>query len=177
MAITALRWSDYPVVPWKNGAGVTREIAGHPAGAGPDGFDWRVSVADVSGSLKFSTFPGVDRVVVPLDTAVMALTVDGKEHRLRHREPFAFSGDSTTSCVVGGPPTRDLNVMTRRGRYRSEVVVYGPGEREVAGAGAETTLVVRLDDLTTTVLGADDRLRAAAESDVAVIRISPAQRV
>lgn len=171
MAITVLRWSDYAVVPWRNGGGVTREVAAGPPGAGPADFDWRVSIAEVAGSSEFSTFPGVDRIIVPLDAAAMVLTVDGTAHRLRRGEPFAFSGDSTTSCVIEGSSTRDLNVMTRRGRYVADVVVHRPTGPQVAGAGAAATLVVRLDDLTTTVLDATALLPMPADCDVAVIRV------
>jgi environmental stress-induced protein Ves len=40
-----LRARDVPATPWKNGGGVTREIAVHPQGAGFDDFVWRLSMA------------------------------------------------------------------------------------------------------------------------------------
>ena len=43
-------------VPWKNGGGVTREVAAHPAGASLEDFDWRVSTAEVRAAGPFSGF-------------------------------------------------------------------------------------------------------------------------
>lgn len=37
--------ADYRPMSWKNGGGRTTEIATGPAGAGPDAWDWRVSIA------------------------------------------------------------------------------------------------------------------------------------
>ena len=60
-AIEIVRYADAASVAWKNGAGVTRELASaardHPAG----GFDWRISVADVDSSGDFSTFSGTGK--------------------------------------------------------------------------------------------------------------------
>ena len=43
-----IRGADLIASPWKNGGGVTREIAAYPHGAGFDTFIWRVSLADVT---------------------------------------------------------------------------------------------------------------------------------
>jgi environmental stress-induced protein Ves len=48
VAATLLRGVDLVAAPWKNGGGVTREVAAFPAGAGLDAFVWRVSIADVA---------------------------------------------------------------------------------------------------------------------------------
>jgi len=43
-------------MPWKNGGGVTTEIAIAPEGATLDNFDWRVSTAQVDAAGPFSRF-------------------------------------------------------------------------------------------------------------------------
>ena len=58
------RWADAVERPWRNGGGVTRELASSPEGV--DDFDWRVSIAEVTASGDFSRFPGVDRTIVRL---------------------------------------------------------------------------------------------------------------
>ena len=56
---------------WKNGAGLTREIAVEPRGASVGDVDWRASVAEIAGDAPFSRFPGVDRCIVLLRGAGM----------------------------------------------------------------------------------------------------------
>ncbi|MFJ3793656.1 HutD family protein [Kitasatospora sp. NPDC090091] len=115
--IQVLRAADRPATAWLNGGGVTREVAGFPAGAGAAAFDWRVSLADVASAGPFSEFTGIDRVITLVDGAGMALTVDGTEHLVDAPfRPFAFSGDAATDCRLLGGPVVDFNVMTRRGR-------------------------------------------------------------
>ncbi|HEV7980797.1 HutD family protein [Amycolatopsis sp.] len=77
MTISVLRWADHVPVPWKNGGGVTREVAG-----GFSDFGWRVSVADVSTSGPFSVFPGVDRTIMGVEGSGMVLSLDGVEREV-----------------------------------------------------------------------------------------------
>ncbi|MGK4584492.1 HutD/Ves family protein [Kitasatospora sp. HPMI-4] len=122
MAVRVLRAYGRAATPWLNGGGVTREVAGFPAGAGLTEFAWRVSLADVAQGGPFSRFEGVDRVITVVEGAGMALTVDGAEHRIaRPYQPFAFSGEAETGCRLLDGPVVDFNVMTRRGRASAEV--------------------------------------------------------
>lgn len=122
-----LRWSDYRSMPWKNGGGTTREVAAGvvrgPLGAVEpvDGFDWRVSVADVETGGAFSSFPGIDRVITLIEGEGMVLTVDGVPEAVSPLNPFAFSGDAATDCRLAAGAVRDLNAMTRRGRATAQV--------------------------------------------------------
>ncbi len=109
-------------MPWKNGGGVTSEVARAPEGGGGD-FDWRISIAEVAEGGPFSSFPGIDRVIIRLGEAPLVLDVDGVEHDLARFVPFAFTGEAATSAALPGGPTRDLNVMTRRGHATAEVSV------------------------------------------------------
>ena len=76
MTLTVLRAGDRKAVPWKNGGGVTREIAAWPPGSGFDDFAWRVSMAEVREDGPFSNFAGVDRILTVLEGA-MRLTIEG----------------------------------------------------------------------------------------------------
>ncbi|MET8627761.1 HutD family protein [Kitasatospora sp. NPDC004669] len=142
--IQVLRASERPATAWLNGGGVTREVAGFPAGAGLDGFDWRVSLADVASAGPFSPFPGIDRVITLVEGAGMALTVDGTERLVDAPfRPFAFPGGATTDCRLLGGPVVDFNVMTRRGRVEAVVdLVSAPGPVEAPPAA--TVLLVCL---------------------------------
>ncbi|WP_042383662.1 HutD/Ves family protein [Streptacidiphilus melanogenes] len=120
--LQVLRAADRVASPWKNGGGVTREVASSPSGAGTADFDWRVSLADVASGGPFSTFEGIDRVISVVQGEGMALTVDGALTVVAERfRPFAFSGDATTGCRLLGGPLVDFNVMTRRGLVSADV--------------------------------------------------------
>jgi len=111
--------------PWKNGAGLTREIAF--GGASNTDFDWRISVAEVARDAPFSAFPGVDRCITLLGGAGMRLhALDGSiDHALTTPlAPFPFPGDVALDATLIGGACSDFNVMTRRGLYRSEVGVH-----------------------------------------------------
>ncbi len=114
--------------PWKNGAGLTREIAVGPPGADSTNFDWRFSVAEVERAAPFSVFAGIGRCIVLLAGAGLHLRSDdgALDHRLAiPGEPFHFSGDLPLSAEPIDGPSSDFNVMTRRGRLRSVVSAHG----------------------------------------------------
>lgn len=107
-----------PRVRWKNDGGWTTELAVRPEGAGE--FDWRVSIAEVDADCRFSHFPGIDRSILVLAGPGFDLRVDGEPlAQLRLGDPaHPFSGDRGAACDLVGGPTRDFNVMSRRGRVR-----------------------------------------------------------
>jgi environmental stress-induced protein Ves len=114
--LTSITPADYRRVRWKNGLGWTTELAIRPTIQGE--FDWRVSIAEVDADCEFSCFPGIDRSLLVLAGEGMALTVgDSPAVELRAGGlPLAFSGDLPAHARLLGGPTRDFNVMTRRGR-------------------------------------------------------------
>lgn len=119
-----IRYAELKAQPWRNGGGVTREVASHPAGAlsepgtGDGGWDWRVSIADVSKAGDFSAFPGMDRVLTVVDGELLLLSVDGAEHPLEKYRPFRFSGDAAAAGSLPTGDIRDLNVITRNGVFK-----------------------------------------------------------
>jgi environmental stress-induced protein Ves len=138
-AAEAIDWRELAPQPWKNGAGLTRELAVRPSGACASEFDWRISVAEVAHDAPFSAFPGVDRCIVLLGGAGMTLrdTHGAWQHRLdQPLRPFSFPGDADVDARLIGGASHDLNVMTRRGRWRSEVsVVHAAHVAAPADAG------------------------------------------
>ena len=144
-AVTVLRAEDHVPMAWANGGGTTYQVATAPDGAGLDTFDWRISLADVESDGAFSSLPGVDRILVLIEGSGMDLVVDGRAVRLGPFEPVRFDGAAATSCVLTAGPTRDLNVMTRRGRCSADLdVVRLDGGLEVAPDDDSTLLVVVL---------------------------------
>ncbi len=105
-------------VPWKNGGGLTSEVATGPRGARVDDFDWRVSIARIERDGPFSMFPGVDRTLVLLSGGPLTLAGPGWELTLSEgSDPVAFDGADPVHAQIAAPST-DLNVMSVRERCR-----------------------------------------------------------
>jgi environmental stress-induced protein Ves len=149
VTIRLLRAAERIATPWKNGGGVTREIAASPPGAGIDAFDWRVSIAEVSAGGPFSTFSGVDRFLTVIEGSGIRLEVAGMEPVSLDTAspPYAFSGDAACGAELTGGPIRDLNVMVRRGVYRAGVRRLLVSDETAVDAVADQTLVVAIDPL------------------------------
>ena len=136
--------SALPVQRWKNGAGTTREMARGPEGSDLDDFDWRISLAEIERDAPFSAFPGIDRCIVLLQGAGMELLGDDGRHAqsLRALLPWDFAGERALSARLNHGPCSDLNVMTRRGRWRAQVqVLHGAA----AAACGDVTLLLAVD--------------------------------
>jgi environmental stress-induced protein Ves len=121
--IRVLRAAGHVTMPWKNGGGVTTEIAVHPAGASLETFLWRISMAHVASDGPFSRFDGVDRTLVLLDGHGMRLDIEDRTPvtLVEGSDPLPFPADVPTSAHLLDGPIRDLNVMTRRGQWRHAV--------------------------------------------------------
>ena len=138
--------ADRADVPWRNGAGRSMEVIVRPDGAGGDGFDWRVTIATVTGDTAFSRYPGVDRWLMPISPEGLDLVDDGRLVQLGQVAVHAFAGEHEVAPTNVTGPTLDLNLMVRRGpgsgSLRS-VEVSGPWVAEAAAA--EEVVVVVLD--------------------------------
>lgn len=129
-----VRYADARWMPWKNGGGETTELLCWPEGASIDAFIWRLSLATVAASGGFSRFPGVDRTLTLLDGAGMILSLDQRDvHLIPGSEPIHFSGDDPCRASLPDGPTRDLNVMSRRGSARHAVAFVAPGAEAPSG--------------------------------------------
>ena len=101
-----LRFAEYPVTPWKNGRGVTREIAAAAVSVGSDTPPgWRISMATVTEDAPFSRFPGIVRTLGVVDGAGIELTVEDRSRIIRvGGEPAVFAGDVPASArPLDGP--------------------------------------------------------------------------
>ena len=118
-------------MPWKNGGGTTWEVALHPSDAGWAAFGWRVSIAEVGRDGPFSQFPGIDRTLVVLAGGGMRLSgASDAPVDLRPFDVVAFPGEAHVEGTLLDGPTRDFNVMVRRGMWRADVRVV----RDARGA-------------------------------------------
>jgi len=110
--------------PWRNGGGQTRELLLWPE----DASSWhlRVSLASVTRSGPFSSYPGVQRWFSVVEGNGVALRVAGKEYRLNAASaPLQFCGDASVQCDLLDGPTSDLNLMVSGGVGHMEHAVAG----------------------------------------------------
>lgn len=108
-----IRHDDYIAMPWRNGAGVTREIAREPANG--EEFSWRLSLASLKVNGRFSAYTGYERCVALVEGSGFRLNFDGaRTAELRKRGDHAlFGGASETRCELLDGPCTDLSFMVR----------------------------------------------------------------
>lgn len=145
MHIDVLPAFEYRRERWKNGLGWTREIARgfSPAAVSPqqpmasladtangDGWDWRVSIAEIDRDCAFSSFPGIERELVLIAGEGMTLTfapaaADADGERVELAPPHGrirFAGERQLQCRLHAGPTRDFNLMWRRARCDAQLL-------------------------------------------------------
>jgi environmental stress-induced protein Ves len=138
-----LRAADRIATPWKNGGGVTTEVAAFPDGATLADFGWRVSIAEVRQGGPFSVFPGVDRQLAVL-VGRLQLNVDGRTpvEITPASPPVAFPGDVATTAEPLDTPVLDLNVMTRRGQFAARMVRHHFAQAATITLNAALSLLI-----------------------------------
>lgn len=115
---------EFRTNPWKNGGGVTHEIARHAVG---EGWQWRISIAEVGADGPFSLFPGMTRILTVIDGAgIDLLSADGLLEARLYR-PVPFSGDFDVTARLVGGPVRNLNLIYDANAVEAAVnVILGP---------------------------------------------------
>lgn len=115
-----VKLADIPPQPWKNGGGVTYEIAADPSHKGNDGasradFHWRISRAVIERDGPFSVFPGMIRWLVLLDGEgfTLSFTDRAKLHVTRRFHIEQFPGGSLAHCKLLADSCSVLNVIAR----------------------------------------------------------------
>jgi environmental stress-induced protein Ves len=112
-----IRYSDMPILPWKNGLGVRRDIAQGRFQSPLIDSTWLVSIADLNENTLFSTYPGTSRWFLPIskgwvtlnfDLDGIAMPVELTDDSPAHR----FSGNEKVHCLLHDGPMKALNVMT-----------------------------------------------------------------
>ena len=101
-------------IPWKNGKGVTLELAINNK-ATLSNFEWRLSIATVDSNGEFSDFEGYTRNLVLIDGKGMVLNHNENQiDRLKNiLDVSTFDGANKTNARLISGPITDLNLMTR----------------------------------------------------------------
>lgn len=113
MALQLISPNQWQTQAWKNGGGITHQLARFDDNAG---MRWRVSIAEVASDGPFSRFEQTDRIIMLLEGKGFCL--HGAEDKPVVLEkalvPFAFAGETAIECTLINGPVRDFNLMTRR---------------------------------------------------------------
>ncbi|WP_052754966.1 HutD/Ves family protein [Lampropedia cohaerens] len=117
--------TQLPLQPWQNGGGKTREILAWPASSQ---WQWRISLAENTQAGAFSELPGVDRTAMLFEGGPLQLLDATGQVVFNFDKPGAlrsFAGELPLRSQRPQAPAQLLNVMTRRGQARAEVVWHG----------------------------------------------------
>lgn len=159
--------SDVKALPWKNGGGVTREIAKGAATSLDGDWGWRLSIADVDRDGPFSVFPETDRVMAVIAGKGMDLHhPDGAVTALEPYDAVRISGDDSLHGRLRGGPVRNLNVMTARSQYQASLEIrQGPLSETLESSSLDCLLIQNLGgDCTVGTGDGETHELAAAES-------------
>jgi environmental stress-induced protein Ves len=114
-------------VPWKNGCGMTLEIATDAGSVGGD-WSWRISIADVPERSNFSAYPGVDRFIMRLEGNHLVIARGEKTDDVPFTgEALAFAGEEEVVGIPTGTGVRDVNLLVRRDRWRGALHILRDG--------------------------------------------------
>ena len=134
--MTIIPRSDFITVPWKNGGGITHEVAK----AESDGrLLWRLSLAEVASDGPFSLFPGLARVLTVIEGTGMDLVApDGSlAHPLPLLTPIHFSGDAELAGRLRDGPCLDFNLIYDPQKFAATAEVISGGRELEPHGGAE----------------------------------------
>jgi environmental stress-induced protein Ves len=138
----------YRRTPWKNGGGVTIDIAdAYAPGAAPgswSGMLWRFGRTEIVESAPFSDLAGFERILTVIGGRGLVLQIEGGA-ALDVREPFRpvrFRGEDRILSRLEAGPVAVLNLLADRARYEIDVAILRDASRRL---DAEINLVYALE--------------------------------
>lgn len=136
----------FRAAPWRNGGGITHEIAQGllPGGPAAD-WHWRLSLAEIASDGPFSAFPGIDRLLTLISGGGIDLAVGGAApRRMMPMEDIEFPGEAEVTCRLVSGPTRDLNLMVDR---RVARLVPGRGAALVRAERGDIAILYAVEEV------------------------------
>ena len=156
-AFTVLDPAGYRRTPWKNGGGVTIDIAAaYRPGADPGGWNgmlWRFGRTRIEQPGPFSDLSGYDRILAVVEGRGLVLHPKFRAPLDVHT-PFApvhFPGEWAITSELTAGPVGVLNLMADRLLYKIDLAFPAPGgAAEMSGA---VCIVLALEDSTIDIDG------------------------
>jgi uncharacterized protein len=106
--VRIIRFNELVEIPWKNGGGMTREMASLRR---DDALVWRLSLADVLSDGPFSHFAGLTRILTVIEGNGMTLASPEETIQAMFGKPVTFDGGLPIESKLLNGPIRDLNLM------------------------------------------------------------------
>jgi environmental stress-induced protein Ves len=127
--IVALDPAGYRRTPWKNGGGVTVDIAEHEDA-------WRFGRTPITAPGPFSDYTGFDRAQVLVAGGGLVLqTPDGCIDLRTPLRPVAFAGETPIVSRLEAGPVEVVNLIGKRARVRIDLQVLQAGAALGRSAG------------------------------------------
>ncbi len=132
MRLTPLAPEGFARILWKNGGGVTVDIAQERmAGASPGGWDgmiWRLGWTTIPTPGPFSDFAGHDRLQVVITGSGLVLdTPDGEIDLRTPYRPARYRGEAPIASRLENGPVEVVNLIVRRGAVEAGLDVLTDG--------------------------------------------------
>lgn len=164
-----IRKPDFREGRWRNGMGVSWDIASDPPEG--DDFGWRFATARIEADVPFSHYPGVDRIFTLVDGNGLDLDFEGGRRIMVDRcfVPHPYPCDVPTFCRLRNGPCLALNLFMRRGQWSAAAEVLSSGA-EIAHPGPILLFALQgAADVNGAVLGQGDaaiaRDRVSADTE------------
>ena len=127
--VTPLDPDHYQRTPWKNGGGVTTDIAF-------DGDVWRFGRTPITVAGPFSDYTGFDRLQVLVAGSGLVLQTPAGEIDVRQPfRPVRFAGETPIVSRLESGPVEVVNLMGERSRVRIDLAVLEAGRTRELGPG------------------------------------------
>lgn len=173
--ITPLDPDQYVRTPWKNGGGVTTDIA---LDNDTGGDVWRFGRTPITAAGPFSDYTGFDRMQVLVAGRGLVLQTPAGEIDVRRPfHPVRFAGETPIVSRLESGPVEVVNLIGDRARVRIDLAMLEAGRTRDLGPGLHIAYCpgaparVRIDDETFD-LAADGGLRIERSTERAVACVS-----
>ena len=151
--ITPLDPAGYRRTPWKNGGGVTVDIAEHEDA-------WRFGRTPITTPGPFSDYSGFDRAqVLVAGRGLVLRTPDGEIDVRTPFKPVAFAGETSIVSRLESGPVEVVNLIGNRAKVRIDLQVLHAGAAMGRSAGTHIVYAAH-GSATLAIDGAAHRLAA-----------------
>jgi environmental stress-induced protein Ves len=135
--ITPLDPAGYRRTPWKNGGGVTVDIAEHEDA-------WRFGRTPITAPGPFSDYSGFDRAqVLVAGSGLVLQTPDGEIDVRTPFKPVRFTGETRIVSRLESGPVEVVNLIGNRAKVRIDLQVLHAGAAMGRSAGTHIIYAVR----------------------------------
>jgi environmental stress-induced protein Ves len=133
MIVTLLDPSHYVTTPWRNGGGVTVDIA---VVTDQDGEVWRFGRTPIVAPGPFSDYRGFDRIQVLVAGSGLVLRTPDGDIDVRHRfRPVRFTGETPIVTRLETGPVEVVNLIGNRAKVQIDLKPLEAGHDAIVGAG------------------------------------------